>query len=462
MAGKDLWIGTYGDGIQILNTQTGEIKSYNTTHGLDENSIYSIFKDSQGEIWTGSMDGICQFNIQSQHFTLIKQLGALVIEITEDSKGNLWIATLGGGLFRYSPQKNKEWKRYYQEKGLNSLNINHLCINRENQIWAATSEGLYLYNPLKDTFEYQPLKVPNECINAILEGEDCLWLTTAKGLVKYTPATQETQIFTKSDGLQSEAFIMASALKTRNGEFYIGSINGFNTFYPHLLKLNTQKPNVVLTSLEIFNQKIETQKDGILPEAIDHLKEIHLSYKDNVITLNYAALSYCTPQKNQYAYILEGFDKGWNYVGSQHSTTYTNLPAGTYTFRVKASNNDNIWNEEGTSIRIIVHPPFYLSLPFKIGYVLLFLLALGLLLRYVIRRSEKKHAKAIDELNSKKEIEIHEAKINFFTMIAHEIRTPVSLIIGPLEKSCNQPIFLLTNVRNWRLSTVTANDCCTW
>lgn len=434
MAGKDLWIGTYGDGIQILNTQTGEIKSYNTTHGLDENSIYSIFKDSQGEIWTGSMDGICQFNIQSQHFTLIKQLGALVIEITEDSKGNLWIATLGGGLFRYSPQKNKEWKRYYQEKGLNSLNINHLCINRENQIWAATSEGLYLYNPLKDTFEYQPLKVPNKCINAILEGEDCLWLTTAKGLVKYTPATQETQIFTKSDGLQSEAFIMASALKTRNGEFYIGSINGFNTFYPHLLKLNTQKPNVVLTSLEIFNQKIETQKDGILPEAIDHLKEIHLSYKDNVITLNYAALSYCTPQKNQYAYILEGFDKGWNYVGSQHSTTYTNLPAGTYTFRVKASNNDNIWNEEGTSIRIIVHPPFYLSLPFKIGYVLLFLLALGLLLRYVIRRSEKKHAKAIDELNSKKEIEIHEAKINFFTMIAHEIRTPVSLIIGPLEK----------------------------
>lgn len=434
IVGKDLWIGTYGDGIQVLNAQTGKIKNYNTTNGLDENSIYSIFKDSQGQIWTGSMNGICQYDAQKQHFTPIKHLEALIIEIVEDAKGNLWIATQGKGLFRYSPQKNKEWEKYGLEKGFNSLTINHLCINKDNEIWAATSEGLYLYNPLKDIFTYQPLRLPNECINAILEGEDCLWLTTAKGLVKYTPATQETQIFTKSDGLQSEAFIMASALKTRNGEFYIGSINGFNTFYPHQLKLNTQKPNVVLTSLEIFNQKIETQKDGILPEAIDHLKEIHLSYKDNVITLNYAALSYCTPQKNQYAYMLEGFDKGWNYVGSQHSTTYTNLPAGTYTFRVKASNNDNIWNEEGTSIRIIVHPPFYLSLPFKIGYVLLFLLALGLLLRYVIRRSEKKHAKAIDELNSKKEIEIHEAKINFFTMIAHEIRTPVSLIIGPLEK----------------------------
>lgn len=434
MIDKDLWIGTYGNGIQILNIQTGVIKNYSISNGLDENSIYSIFKDSQGQIWTGSMNGICQYDAQKQRFNPIKYLEALVIEIAEDAKGNLWIATQGKGLFRYSPQKNKEWKKYGLEKGFNSLTVNHLCINKDNEIWAATSEGLYLYNPLKDIFTYQPLRLPNECINAILEGEDCLWLTTAKGLVKYTPATQETQIFTKSDGLQSEAFIMASALKTRNGEFYIGSINGFNTFYPHQLKLNTQKPNVVLTSLEIFNQKIDTQKDGTLPEAIDHLKEIHLSYKDNVITLNYAALSYCTPQKNQYAYMLEGFDKGWNYVGSQHSTTYTNLPAGTYTFRVKASNNDNIWNEEGTSIRIIVHPPFYLSLPFKIGYVLLFLLALGLLLRYVIRRSEKKHAKAIDELNSKKEIEIHEAKINFFTMIAHEIRTPVSLIIGPLEK----------------------------
>lgn len=434
MVDKDLWIGTYGDGIQILNIQTGVIKNYSISNGLDENSIYSIFKDSQGQIWTGSMNGICQYDAQKQRFTPIKYLEALVIEIAEDAKGNLWIATQGKGLFRYSPQKNKEWKKYGLEKGFNSLTINHLCINKDNEIWVATSEGLYLYNPLKDIFTHQPLRLPNECITAILEGEDCLWLTTAKGLVKYTPTTQETQIFTKSDGLQSEAFIMASALKTRNGEFYIGSINGFNTFYPHQLKLNTQKPNVVLTSLEIFNQKIDTQKDGTLPEAIDHLKEIHLSYKDNVITLNYAALSYCTPQKNQYAYMLEGFDKGWNYVGSQHSTTYTNLPAGTYTFRVKASNNDNIWNEEGTSIRIIVHPPFYLSLPFKIGYVLLFLLALGLLLRYVIRRSEKKHAKAIDELNSKKEIEIHEAKINFFTMIAHEIRTPVSLIIGPLEK----------------------------
>lgn len=431
--GKELWIGTYTNGIQVLDPQTGKITKYDTKDGLDESSIYSIFQDSQGRIWTGSMGGVCLYDPQENRFNLVKKLDALIIKIMEDAKGNLWIATQGKGLFKYIPQK-QVWKRYDQTQGLTCNIINHLCIDREKVLWAATFEGLYFYDLEKDRFIRHPLRIPNECINAILEGEDCLWLTTAKGLVKYTPTTKATQIFTKSDGLQSEAFIMASALKTRNGEFYIGSINGFNTFYPHLLKLNTQKPNVVLTGLEIFNKKIETQQGGILPEAIDHLKEIHLPYKDNVITLTYAALSYCTPEKNQYAYILEGFDKGWNYVGSQHSTTYTNLPPGTYTFRVKASNNDNVWNEEGTSIRIIIHPPFYFSLPFKIGYFLLFILAIGLLLRYVVRKSEKKHAKAIDELNNKKEKEIHEAKINFFTMIAHEIRTPVSLIIGPLEK----------------------------
>lgn len=431
--GKKLWIGTYSDGIYVIETQSGQITKYDMKDGLDENNIYDIFQDRQGQIWTGSMNGVCLFNAQKNRFNLIKKLDALIIKIMEDAQGNLWVATQGKGLFKYIPQK-QVWKRYNQTQGLDCNLINHLCIDREKTLWAATFEGLYSYQPEKDQFIRHPLKISNECINAILEGEDCLWLTTAKGLVKYTPTTRATQIFTKSDGLQSEAFIMASALKTRNGEFYIGSINGFNTFYPHQLKLNTQKPNVVLTGLEIFNKKIETQEGGIVPEAIDHLKEIHLPYKDNVITLTYAALSYCTPQKNQYAYILEGFDKEWNYVGAQHSTTYTNLPPGTYTFRVKASNNDNIWNEEGTSIRIIVHPPFYFSLPFKIGYFLLFVFAIGLLLRYVVRRSEKKHAKAIDELNSKKEKEIHEAKINFFTMIAHEIRTPVSLIIGPLEK----------------------------
>lgn len=447
MVGHELWIGTYSNGIQVLNTQNGQVRNYNTNNGLDVSSIYAFLKDSRGRIWTGSMSGVCLYNPQTDRFTTIKNLDALIIEMQEDAKGNIWIATQGRGIFKYIPEKDV-WKKYEKAQGLNCSYINHLCINRENELWVATSEGLYRYNAEQDTFVHQPLKINNESISAILEGENSLWLTTAKGLVKYTPETGDIQIFTKSDGLQSEAFVMASGLKTRNGEFFIGSINGFNTFYPHLLKLNTQKPQIVITGLEIFNHRIATDPDGILPAPIDRLKEIHLSYKDNVITLNYAALSYCTPEKNQYAYKLEGFDKEWNYVGSQHSTTYTNLPAGTYTFRVKASNNDLIWSDREATLRIIIHPPFYQTLPFKIGYVILFFCLIGLVFRYLIGKSEKKHAKQIRQIQQNQEKEVHEAKINFFTMIAHEIRTPVSLIIGPLEKIMQAPISLPENVRN--------------
>lgn len=447
MDGNELWIGTYSEGIQVLDIQTGSIRRYGMAHGLNDVSIYSIFKDSRGRIWAGSMSGINLYDPQTDRFNNVKELDALVIEMAEDAKGNLWIATQGKGIFRYTPGKDV-WKKYSRQEGLECPSVNHLCIDREDGLWVATEEGLYRYGSSHDRFAYQPLDIPNECINTILEGEGCLWLTTAKGLIKYTPATGSLQIFTKSDGLQNEAFIMASGLKTRNGEFYIGSIDGFNAFYPHLLKPNTRKPPVVITSLEIFNRTVQTDPDGILPAPIDRLKEIHLSYKDNVITLDYAALSYCSPEKNQYAYRLEGFDRQWNYVGSQHSTTYTNLPAGTYLFRVKASNNDNIWSDKEAVLKIVVHPPFYLSIPFKIGYVVLFICLILLLIRYFLKRSDKKHAEQIEQIQLNKEKEVHEAKINFFTMIAHEIRTPVSLIIGPLEKIMQSPISLPANVRS--------------
>ena len=443
--GDELWIGTYGQNIRILNRKTGSIKDYN---GKEPNgtSVYTIFKDSRERIWTGSMDALCLYDRESDRLIPIKSVESLIIDMNEDTAGHLWIAT-GKGLFRYHPDK-KIWKKYGQKEGLGTQLVNHLCKDQEGKLWVGTDEGLYLYDDRADTFARQPLNIPNKYINSIVEGENCLWITTAKGLVKYAPATKAVQVFTRSDGLQSEAFISASALRARNGDIYVGSINGFNRFNPHQLQQNTLKPTVVLTGLEIFNQPIETEADGILPMSIDCLDEIHLSHTDNVITLQYAALSYCTPQKNQYAYMLEGFDKEWNYVGSQNSTTYTNLPAGTYTFRVKASNNDNIWNEKGTSIRIVIHPPFYLSLPFKVTYVLIFFLALGIFIHYIIKQSEKKHAKVIDELNIRKEKEMHEAKINFFTMIAHEIRTPVSLIIGPLEKVMQSTSQIPAEIRN--------------
>ena len=152
------------------------------------------------------------------------------------------------------------------------------------------------------------------------------------------------------------------------------------------------------------------------------------------MSFRFASLSYCTSEKNQYAYMMEGFDKDWNYVGAQNKATYTNLPPGSYTFRVKASNNDNLWNDEGTTFELVIRPPFYQTAGFRIAYISLIICLFALLIYLLLRRSDKKHQAAIEKLNVEKEKEMHEAKISFFTMVAHEIRTPVSLIIGPLEK----------------------------
>ena len=206
-------------------------------------------------------------------------------------------------------------------------------------------------------------------------------------------------------------------------------------------------PPVIITELEIDNKEIQTG-NKLLPKSLNQLEELDLSYKENAFSLLYASLSYCTPNKNKYAYKLEGFDKDWNYVGSQNKATYTNLPAGTYLFKVKATNNDGIWNEKGTSLKITIHPPFYWSTASKLLYFVLVCIAFGFVIRFIIKRTEKKHTAEINKLNANKEKEVHEAKIKFFTMIAHEIRTPVSLIIGPLEKIMKSPVSLPSTVRD--------------
>ena len=264
--------------------------------------------------------------------------------------------------------------------------------------------------------------------------------------MRYSPG-EGCRVFTKSDGLQSEQFLPNAAFKASDGKIYIGSVNGFNAFYPYQIKTNVVLPPVVITELEIGNKQIPVG-DKLLPKSLNQLKELELSYKENAFSLLYASLSYCTPNKNKYAYKLERFGKDWNYVGSQNKATYTNLPAGTYLFKVKATNNDGIWNEKGTSLKITIHPPFYWCTASKLLYFVLVCIAFGFVIRFIIKRTEKKHTAEINKLNANKGTEVPEAKIKFFTMIAHEIRTPVSLIIGPLEKIMKSPLPLPATVRD--------------
>lgn len=434
----NLWIGTYTNGVMAMNPETGRLRQYMQTsdpNSLDNSSSYAICLDSHGQLWVATMEGLCLYNRETDDFTRIGKTNAITIDMDEDREGNLWLSTQGEGLWVYE-RKTQKLRPFQTTLPDNQVNCCH--IDQKGQLWIGTFAGLCLYDKSHNQFQKIDLDIPSQDIMSIIEDNGALWLSTERGIVKYIP-NEGVQRFTLHDGLVSEQFQPNSGTKTSDGRIFFGSTGGFNTFYPYQIKANHVMPPVYITSLSILNQE-EQNADG-LPLDLTLTKEITIGYSDSkMVSLSFASLSYCSPEKIEYAYMLEGFDRDWNYVDNQNRATYTNLPAGTYTFRVKATNNDGVWSTNEATLKIIVQPPFWWSWYAKLFY---FLLLGGIVWQYVhfrLRREEQRHQREMQRLNEEKEKEVREARLNFFTMIAHEIRTPVSLIIGPLEKLKNEKL----------------------
>jgi signal transduction histidine kinase/DNA-binding response OmpR family regulator/streptogramin lyase len=436
LSGSELWIGTYTSGVLVLDMETGKLRQYMQSqdpHSLDNSSCYSIYADTRGRIWVGTMEGLNLYNPNENNFDRIGWVGTIAIDIDEDWDGNLWIATQGNGLWHYDIKK-KALNQYQHQEGdehaLPDDQVNCCMVDESGRLWIGTLGGLCRYDKEKDHFDLVRLDVPSRNIMSIIEDNGALWLSTERGVVKYGEAVQR---FTLHDGLVSEQFQPNAGMKASDGRIYFGSTSGFNTFLPYQIKANSVMPPVYVTTLSILNR--EEQTDRGLPLDLSQTKELTLGYDDaKMVSLSFASLSYCSPEKIMYAYMMEGFDRDWNYVDNQNRATYTNLPAGTYNFRVKATNNDGIWSDKEATLQITVKPPFWWSWWARIIYLLLIG---GLIWQYVhfrLKRAERHHQQEMKRLNEQKEKEVREARLNFFTMIAHEIRTPVSLIIGPLEK----------------------------
>ena len=426
MAGNELWIGTYTDGVKVLNTDNGSLRDYSETSSplsLNNSSSYAIYQDRSGNIWVATMVGLNRYNRAQNNFERISQIDDLIIDIDEDSEGNLWLSTQGSGLWKYMVSTKKFITYRNDEKDPMSISdnqVNCTLVDESGRLWIGTAAGLCLYDKERNRFKRISLDVPSRSVMSIIEDHGALWLSTERGIVKYDP--KQLQRFTLHDGLVSEQFQINSGLKSSDGRIYFGSTNGFNAFYPYQIKANNVMPPVFITSLGIMNHEERTASG--LPIDLSQMSELTLDYSDaRMFTLSFAALSYCSPGKNQYAYRLEGFDNDWNYVGNQNRATYTNIPSGTYIFHVKATNNDGIWSDNEATLKIVVHPPFWWSWYAKIVYLLLIVATMWLYVRYRVSLVENRHQR-----------EMREARLQFFTMIAHEIRTPVSLIIGPLEK----------------------------
>lgn len=449
--GDELWIGTYTNGVQVLNIETGTLRQYTQTqdpHSLDNASCYALYTDIRGWTWVGTMDGLNFYNRTENSFEHIGKTDAMVIDIDEDWNSRLWISTQDNGLWCYGV-KDKQLKQYrHNDKDKYSLpsdQVNCALVDERGRLWIGTLGGLCRYDTKRDCFDRISLEVPSHNIMDIIEDNGALWLSTERGIVRYKPGADDMKVedetltrpqaqrFTLYDGLVSEQFQPNAGLKASDGRIYFGSTTGFNSFYPYQIKTNNVTPPVYITSVEIMNREERTAEGQPLDLALT--KEIVLGYDDaRMLTLSFASLSYCSPEKNQYAYILEGFDRDWNYVGNQNRATYTNIPAGTYIFRVKATNNDGVWSSDEATLTIIVHPPLWWSWYAKLFYLFLIVAAIWYYVRFRLKRAEYRHQREMQRLNEQKEKEVREARLNFFTMIAHEIRTPVSLIIGPLEK----------------------------
>ena len=430
--GNDLWVGTYGNGVIRMNMATGAQQIFQTDGMASGSNAYCIYRDRKNRLWAASMDGASLFDEGQQKFRKIKSFKSLTIDIKEDPQGNVWFATQGGGLWRLD--KNNAWKQYKHVENdstsLGSDQVNCLVIGEKGQLYAATGDGLCEFLPSKGIFRRISIDAPSQEFSSLVISQGVMWISTSKGIVKYTPG-EPVQLFNKYDGLTCDQFMPNARLLASDGRIYFGSTRGFNCFYPYLVKINQVAPPVAITSVELFGQPIEAGSDQ-LEKSLSHAAELNLSHNENTINISFAALSYVSPEKNQYAYKLEGVDKDWIYT-HEHRANYTNLPAGTYTFLVKATNNDGVWSKNEAKLQIVVHPPFWWSLPAKILYLLLIGYAIYWFMQSRLKREKLRHQEELDQLELKQDQEMRDARLQFFTMIAHEIRTPVTLIIGPLE-----------------------------
>ena len=399
---NDLWVGTYGNGVIRMNMATGAQQVFSTDGMVSGSNAYCIYRDRKKRLWAATMDGANLFDEGQQKFSKIKSFKSLTIDMKEDPQGNVWFATQGGGLWRLD--KNNAWKQYkYVENDSTSLvsdQINCLAIGEKGQLYVATSEGLCEFLPSKGIFRRISIDAPSQDFTSLVISQGVMWISTSKGIVKYTPG-EPVQLFNKYDGLTCDQFMPNAGLLASDGRIYFGSTRGFNCFYPYLVKINQVAPPVAITSVELFGQPIEAGSDQ-LEKSLSHAAELNLSHNENTINISFAALSYVSPEKNQYAYKLEGVDKDWIYT-HEHRANYTNLPAGTYTFLVKATNNDGVWSKNEAKLKIVVHPPFWWSLPAKILYLLLIGYAIYWFMQSRLKREKLRHQEELDQLELKQD-----------------------------------------------------------
>ena len=455
----DIWFGMYNGGIYVY--RKGEKVKHLTTKNsafLTSDCVSALYEDYEGNCWVGTRGGIgvrlsdgTDYRFETMNFNDSLSAGWIYVrDIVQDMDNSVWLATSNFGVIHITgdvrqPSTLKYENYSFHNRKLITNTVLCMHIDRFGRLWAGTEGGgLYLYNRSTGQFEEKTrtYSIPGDVIVSIEEDKSGnLWLGTVSGLVKlYVAAVGNdfsTRIYTSADGLQDNFIVNSSC--SRDGELFFGGHKGYNSFFPDKMEIPSQETNFLITDIKIFNHSfknlpVELQQK-ISPVMPTYTSKIELPYKYNNFSIEFAALTYKNPELNRYAYRLQNFDRDWQYTDADRRFAYyNNLPSGTYTFQLKATNENGEWSGYVREFTVVVLPPFWATWWAYLLYMVLVLVIGVLIYRTIKKRILLQNALRLREMEKAKAEELNHAKLQFFTNITHELLTPLTIISATVDE----------------------------